>query len=498
MRSRKPIESRNRNPGSLLPAEAEAFREVGISGSEYIDREGSHRQSTNYNGTDVATQDATSGWRTEADGDAEFNDLTARGRVGAAQFASIWESTAWSQASSLIPVPTSTAGWQSTPGTTLAYHDPHPEGAAGEALSVTNTSGGTFTMAIEMADTISAKPGFAYAWRAVGGRTTGDAAVLAQSYIRFYDALGTLLGSAFSAKSVFDTSTETVETVYGVAPPGAISLRAGVIYYNTPNGDRYYLNSNAYTDATYGDLQYPWLAEVSYIEGTVLTSPEIRVVNSLEGDIDNGYTSIRRADIRTTRENTDPLAPYFATDGDAFLTWTAQHGTPGSPETYQPTATLSSAGAPTNGDREQSRPQAYLDLAGVSGDGTKPSFARLNSDVALAAQGNLVPLQAVGGGVSGTPTAPPSTTTQYRMMAGRNTSAVISSDFHRITLPGGGFPNGLLAFTAFVESNNFLGYYCTPNAGSSSKTRLDFYIWDSTGGKWAGAGSTIIWTAIGW
>lgn len=78
MRERSPWK-RRRKPGNMNPVEAESFREVGLAGSEYVEREGSVRQSTDYDGTDVASADATQGWRQEANGDAEFQDARIRG-----------------------------------------------------------------------------------------------------------------------------------------------------------------------------------------------------------------------------------------------------------------------------------------------------------------------------------------------------------------------------------------------------------------------------------
>lgn len=47
---------------------------------------GKHLQSSNYDGTDVSTGDATSGFRLEAGGKAEFSDVRVRGEITASEF----------------------------------------------------------------------------------------------------------------------------------------------------------------------------------------------------------------------------------------------------------------------------------------------------------------------------------------------------------------------------------------------------------------------------
>lgn len=68
-----------------------------------------HIQSSDYDGTDVATGDATTGWRVEGDGAAEFNDVRVRGEVTATEFHG-------ADTVSIIPnggFETDTAGWSS-------------------------------------------------------------------------------------------------------------------------------------------------------------------------------------------------------------------------------------------------------------------------------------------------------------------------------------------------------------------------------------------------
>lgn len=448
MRERKPIRSRNRNPEPLQPIEAETFREVGISGSEYVEREGSHRQSTDYDGTDVGTADATAGYRIEAEGDAEFQDARLRGEVTAASFrgaAVVNQLSDPSFASGLdgwfantVYNPTSTVTHSSTLART-GTHSLRLGGGAG---------------AVYASRRIACAPGdlvYASGWvrKTSYSSPPNEYQNEVVLYVDFLDSLGNYVNLNGTRTIIINGDWAFVE-LYAAAPIALTDIVEAEISF-----------AHAYVGSNY-----------LYIDDATIGFATNIVVPQLLTSEDDSHQRARVMpheigfDGRTTSRPFGMRVERSATNDRLLVSgpWTPLDD------------------APTMG--------LVLHATGE----TEVVFGA--DRMRNSESGVIAPLAAVGGGTSGTPPALDSG--RYLQMAGKTTTSVISSSFHRITLPGGGFPNGLLSFTAMVESNSFIGYYCTPNGGSSSKTRLDFFIWDSTGGKWTGAGSDVIWTAIGW
>jgi hypothetical protein len=97
MRTRTPQEGLTRTrregvapatPPSVVqtPTENTVTNTVDLGQQERIGQEGDFSQSNDYDGTDVATGDSSSGWRIEANGDIDANSLRARGPVTATSF----------------------------------------------------------------------------------------------------------------------------------------------------------------------------------------------------------------------------------------------------------------------------------------------------------------------------------------------------------------------------------------------------------------------------
>lgn len=135
-----------------------------------------------------------------------------------------------------------------------------------------------------------------------------------------------------------------------------------------------------------------------------------------------------------------------------------------------------------------------LELKGSAGLALEVGFGALATLTVEGVAATPVRTRGVSGAADH---AAPTFPAQYDMQGGRGATTVVGADYHEIALPTA-FPNGLLSFTALVESTTE-GYMVNPKlvAPLSSKSTLRFRVWRDDGVKRTTA-INVVWTAFGY